>query len=105
MERRSSSRIDAGIPAEFDTATEPGHAGIVQDVSETGALLLNHIEHEWHEVLTVRFRAAGTGAELIERRARVVRSEPHDPESVWPVRTALEFDQDVELDRAKLAGS
>jgi hypothetical protein len=102
-DRRSSPRIDAGIPVEFDTANEKGHAGILQDVSETGGLLLSRVEHHAHDVLTVRFRARGTGAELIERKAHVVRSEPHDRESVWPVRSALEFEAEVELDREALS--
>ena len=102
-ERRSSPRIDAGIPVEFDTATAKGHVGILQDVSEGGALLLSSVEHYVDEPLTVRFRAQGTGAELIERAARVVRSEPHDTESIWAVRCALVFDHEVELDPAKLA--
>ncbi len=102
MERRSSQRIDAGIPAEFDTPDEKGHAGILQDVSDTGALLLSRHEHQWHDVVTVRFRAAGPKGELVERKARVLRSEPHDAESVWPVKTALEFDAEVALDRQAL---
>ncbi|MCA9610757.1 MAG: PilZ domain-containing protein [Myxococcales bacterium] len=103
VERRSSPRMDAGIPVEFDTADERGHAGILQDVSDTGALLLSRHEHQWHDVITVRFRAAGPHGELVERKARVLRSEPHDPESVWPVHTALEFDVEVHLDRDALA--
>ena len=103
MERRSSPRIDAGAPAEFDTETEPGHAGILLDVSETGALLLSRVQHHAGDQLTVRFRAAGPPGELVERRARVVRSGPHDVESVWPVHTALEFDAEVPLDRDALA--
>lgn len=102
MERRSSPRIDAGIPVELDTPDEKGHAGILQDVSDTGALLLSRVEHQWHDVLTVRFRAAGPKGELVERRARVVRSERNDADSVWPVKSALEFDVEVPLDRAAL---
>ncbi|MBX3271409.1 MAG: PilZ domain-containing protein [Sandaracinaceae bacterium] len=102
MERRSSPRIDAGVPAELDAPSGKGHAGILQDVSETGALLLSRVEHHPGDVLTLRFRAAGAGAALVERRARVLRSGPNDAESVWPVRSALEFDEAVPLDRDAL---
>jgi len=103
MERRSSERIDAGVPAELDTATEKGHAGILQDVSDTGALLLSRVELSPDDELLVRFRAAGPQAELEEVRATVVRSEPNDPESVWPTRSALEFGARVTLNREALS--
>jgi len=103
MERRSSERIDAGVPAELDTATEQGHAGILQDVSDTGALLLSRVALKTDEELLVRFRAAGRDAELEEVRATVVRSEPNDAESVWPIRSALEFGARVTLDRDALS--
>lgn len=105
VERRSSPRIDVGIPVEFDTSLERGHAGIAQDVSETGALLLSRVEHEPDTVLTIRFRASGPSGKLVERKARVVRSGPHDPSSFWPVRTALAFDELVDIDRAALSDS
>jgi len=102
MERRSSARVDVGIPVEFDTASEQGHGGILQDLSGTGGLLLSRVQHEWHDTLVMRFRAQGPASELFEVRATIVRSEPNDPESVWPIQSAVQFEVEIDLNRDAL---
>ena len=102
MERRGSERSEAGIAVEFDTAAEPGHGGVLLDLSTTGGLLLSRVEHQADDALTVRFRPAGPSSELVEVGASVVRSEPHDAESIWPIRTALQFEREVALNRDAL---
>lgn len=97
MERRSSPRVDAGVPVEFDTADEENQLGIAQNVGADGLLLLSRCEHSPGDLLTLRFRAAGRDGEIVSVSARVVRSEPNDPESLWPTRSAVEFDGEVDI--------
>ena len=78
--------------------TNSGHAGILQDVSTGGALLLSRVELMQGDAVVVRFRAEGADSELVERHAKVVRSEAHTAESIWPVKSALEFDRSVAID-------
>ena len=100
MERRRTPRVESGIPVEFDTATDRELLGIGQNVSKKGLLLLSRVEHAPGEPLTLRFRTHGRSGDITEIAAHVLRSEANHPESLWPIKSAVEFDreEDVRLD-------
>lgn len=97
MERRQSERVDAGVPVELDTASEKGQLGIAHEVSTTGLMLFSRIEHAAGDTITLRFRPKGPKGDIEEVHAEVIRSEPNDPESIWPVKSAVRFTEPIEV--------
>lgn len=97
MERRRTPRVESGVPVEFDTTTDRELLGIGQNVSTKGLLLLSRVEHTPGERLTLRFRTQGRSGDIAEVLAHVVRSEANHPESLWPIKSALEFDHEVNI--------
>jgi len=102
MERRRTPRVETGIPVEFDTATDRELLGIGQNVSTAGLLLLSRVEHVPGDHLTLRFRTRGRSGDIEEVPAHVVRSEANHPESLWPMKSAVAFDREVDIQLREL---
>lgn len=89
--------MDAGLPVELDAGEQTGELGIAHDVSRTGLLLFSRIELEPGASITLRFRPQGPQGELEEITAEVMRSEANDPESLWPVKSAVTFSEEIDV--------
>lgn len=97
VERRQAPRVDAGLPVELDVGERTGELGIAHDVSRTGLLLFSRVELEPGAAITLRLRPQGPQGELEEITAKVIRSEQNDAESMWPVRSAVTFDEELDV--------
>ena len=104
-ERRAGARFEVWFPVQIEPSGEKGGAPritVSRDVSTRGILLSAASELTPGAKVTVTFRVLPD--EKNERRVegRVVRVDPNqeDPDGLWPVRLAVEFDERVpELER------
>jgi hypothetical protein len=94
-ERRDGQRFHVWFPVQFEAGTRRGRIAVSHDVSARGILLSAATDLEPGAEVSITFRVLPDDPEDRTVRGRVVRVEPNadDPDGLWPLRVAVEFDQ------------
>ncbi len=96
MERRRSERTQLYFPVQLDAEQLRVRLAVSKDISSKGCLLSTQHHLMPGSRVGVTFRVPG---ETTDRRVEgtIVRVEPNidDPRGLWPLRVAVEFDQEV----------
>lgn len=96
-ERRHHRRFRLWLPARIKGGAEDSQLAIGHDMSQVGALLVTSEALSIGDRVRVFVRLPPDSTQEIEIRARVVRCEPNpqDPQGLWPVAVAVEFEDPV----------
>ena len=108
FERRDGDRYQAWFPVQFTAGALKDHLAISRDVSSRGIQLSAATDLEPGSHVTISFRVLPDDEELCFVEGTVVRVEGNtdDPDGLWPLRIAVEFDQPVpDLDRQLAAAA
>jgi hypothetical protein len=101
-ERRDGDRYQAWFPVQFTAGTLRDHLAVSRDVSSRGIQLSAATDLEPGSRVTISFRVMPDDEEVRFVEGKVVRVEDNtdDPDGLWPLRIAVEFDEPIpDLDK------
>jgi hypothetical protein len=96
-ERREGDRYQAWFPVQFTAGALRDHLAISRDVSSRGMQLSAATDLEPGSRVTVSFRVMPDDSKVRSVEGKVVRVEDNtdDPDGLWPLRVAVEFDEPI----------
>ena len=103
-DRRGRERHEVWFPVELDSVKLEQRLAVSHDVSSCGILLSAATSLDAGSKVTVTFKVLPDDALEQKLQGRIVRVEKNadDPDGLWPLRIAVEFDQPVPELQAKL---
>lgn len=103
-ERRDKNRYQVWFPVELDADALKKRLAVTRNVSSRGLLLSASTNLDEGSKVIVTFRVLPGDAQERSVQGTIIRVEKNtdDPDGLWPLRIAVEFDQPIPEIEAKL---